>query len=98
MGFKTKNYEAKAYGITVPEAYARITKINVDVDGKADAMFEIQQNRENVGTKQSLALVPFRCEIDKEKPLHKQIYEKAKEEYFKDWEDDIVEVDKDVGI
>ena len=98
MGFKTTNYEAKAYGITVPEAYARITKVNVDVDGKATATFEIQQNRENVGSKASLALVPFRCDIDKEQPLHKQIYEKAKEGYFKDWEDDIVEEAEDAGI
>jgi hypothetical protein len=90
MGFKTSNYESKAYGITIPEAYARITKINVDVDGKADARFEIQQSRDTVGTKVSLALVPFRCEIDKDLPLHKQIYEKAKEEVFKGWEDDIV--------
>ena len=98
MGFKTKNYETKAYGITIPEAYARITNVNVNVDGTADAMFEIQQNREDVGTKKSLSLVPFRCEIDKEQPLHKQIYEKAKEGYFKEWEDDIVEVTGDAGI
>lgn len=98
MGFKTTNYEAKAYGITVPEAYARITKIVVDVDGKANAGFEIQQSRESVGTKAALALVPFRCEIDKEQPLHKQVYEKAKEGYFKDWEDDIVEEAEDAGI
>ena len=97
MGFKTTNYEAFAYGITIPEAYARITRVNVDVNGKVDAMFEIQQNREDVGTKKSLALVPFSCDIDKEQPLHKQIYEKAKEEYFKEWEDDIVEVE-DAGI
>lgn len=92
MGFKTNNYESKAYGITIPEAYARITNIVVDVDGKANARFEIQQNREDVGSKASLALVPFRCEIDKDLPLHKQVYEKAKTEVFKDWEDDIVEI------
>jgi len=90
MGFKKSNYEAKAFGITIPEAYARITKVNVDVDGKATATFEIQQNRENVGAKASLALVPFKCDIDKELPLYKQIYEKAKVKTFKDWEDDIV--------
>ena len=91
MGFKTTNYESKAYGITIPEAYARITKITVDVDGTANAMFEVQQDRNSVGEKASLELVPFKCEIDKEQPLHKQIYELAKEKKFKDWEDDIVD-------
>lgn len=95
MGFKTSNYEIAAYGITVPEAYARITKISVDVNGKADAIFEIQQNREDVGIKESFVLVPFKCDVDKDLPLHKQIYEKAKESAFKDWIDDIVDNDLD---
>ena len=91
MGFKTTNYKSEAYGITVPEAYARITKISVDVNGKADARFEIQQNRESVGSKASLEIVPFRCEIDKDLPIYEQVYLKAKEEYFSTWQDDIVE-------
>ena len=91
MGFKTTNYEANAYGITVPEAYARVTRINVDVAGKVDAMFEIQQSREDIGSKKAFELIPFRCEINKELPLHRQVYEKAKTEFFKDWKDDIVE-------
>ena len=90
MGFKTTNYESKALGISVPEAYARLTRASVNIHGVASATFEIQQTREEVGTKKALALVPFSCDIDKELPLHKQIYEKAKEKRFKDWEDDIV--------
>lgn len=90
MGFKTTNYESKAFGISVPEAYARLTRVSVNVNGVANAMFEIQQTREQIGTKKALSLVPFSCEIDKEQPLHKQVYEKAKEKRFKDWEDDIV--------
>ena len=95
---KQKNFEAKAYGITVLEAYARLTMVNVNVHGVANATFEIQQTREELGTKKALSIVPFSCDIDKEQHLHKQIFEKAKEKRFKDWEDDIVEVDKDVGI
>ena len=29
--------------------------------------------------------------IDKDLPIHKQLYELAKKEYFQNWEDDIVE-------
>ena len=90
MGLKRTNYESKALGITVPEAYARLTRVSVNVHGVATATFEIQQTREEVGTKKALALVPFSCDIDKEQPLHRQIYEKAKEKRFKDWEDDKV--------
>ena len=90
MGFKTTDYESKAYGITVPEAYARLTRINVNMHGIANATFEIQQTREDIGVKKALALIPFSCDIDKEQPLYKQIYEKAKEKRFKNWEDDIV--------
>lgn len=90
MGFKTTNYESKAYGITIPEAYARLTRASVNVHGVASATFEIQKTREEVGTKKALGIVLFSCDIDKEQPLHKQVYEKAKEKRFKDWEDDIV--------
>lgn len=38
----------------------------------------------------ALGIVLFSCDIDKDLPLHKQVYEKAKEKRFKDWEDDIV--------
>ena len=98
MGFKTTNYESKAYGITIPEAYARLTRASVNVHGVANATFEIQQTREEVGTKKALAIVLFSCDIDKEQPLHKQIYEMAKEKRFKGWEDDILtepETDKE---
>ena len=32
MGLKTTNYEVKNFGITIPEAYARLTNISIDIN------------------------------------------------------------------
>lgn len=90
MGLKTTNYNVKDYGITLPQAYARVSNIFVNIDGIVSATFEIQQSREDIGFKSSLDRIYFECEIDKEQPLYKQVYEKAKNELFFDWEDDII--------
>ena len=91
MGLKTTNYEIKDLGITVPDAYAQITSIFADKNGKAYADFSIQQNREDVGIKSPFARVSLSCDIDKTQPLYTQLYNKAKEDVFAGWEDDIVE-------
>ena len=91
MGLKTTNYEAKEFGIVLPKAYARLSNINVDLSGEAFGMFEIHQTREDIDTKSPIERKNFNCVIDKDLPIHKQMYEKAKEEIFNDWEDDIVE-------
>lgn len=91
MGLKTTNYEIKDLGITVSDAYAQITSIFADKNGKAYADFSIQQNREDVGIKSPFARVNVSCDIDKTQPLYTQLYNKAKEEVFAGWEDDIVE-------
>ncbi len=90
MGLKKSNYEVKEMGINIPEAYAQITQITTDINGVANAVFEIQQDRESVSKKRAIDVVKFGAEIDKEQPLYKQMYEKAKETVFVDWEDDIV--------
>ena len=91
MGFIRKNYEVKDLGITIPSAYAKISNIHIDIEGKAYATFEVQQSREDVAKKQSLEIVSFSKEIDKTQPIYSQLYIAAKEELFSDWEDDIVE-------
>lgn len=48
MGLKTTNYEVKKFGITIPNAYARLTNISIDLAGKAFGTFEIHQNREDI--------------------------------------------------
>lgn len=91
MGFKTSNYDVVDMGITIPQAYARISEITVDMKGQCKARFDIQQKREDVGIKKSFGTKHFFCSVDKDKPIHQQVYEKAKVDIFKDWEDDIVE-------
>ena len=90
MGLKTKNYEVKDFGITISEAYARLTNININVDGEAFGVFEIHQTREDLIENNPLERIHVNYIIDKDLPIHNQIYVKAKEELFIDWEDDIV--------
>ena len=54
-------------------------------------MFEIQKDRESIGKNRHLEMRPFTCNIDKDLPIHEQVYVAAKEELFSDWEDDIIE-------
>jgi hypothetical protein len=91
MGLKTTNYEVKDFGITIPEAYARLTDININIDGEAFGTFEIHQTREELIENNPLERIHVNYVIDKDLPVHNQIYVKAKEEIFTDWEDDIVE-------
>ena len=93
MGLKTTNYQIKEKGITIDTAYAKIDSIFVK-GNRATANFDIQQSREQTESLEALEIVSVSCIIDKETPLHKQMYVKAKEEVFKDWEDDIISVEK----
>ena len=90
MGLKVTNYNLDKYGIVIDNAYAQLTNVMVDVNGTASCTFDIHKTREDVATKQPLERKNFSCEIDKDLPLHKQVYEKAKEELFPEWENDIV--------
>jgi hypothetical protein len=91
MGLKTTNYKVKDFGITLPEAYARLTNVTINVDGEAFGTFEIHQTRESLAEASSLERIHINYIIDKDLPIHNQLYIKAKEEIFTDWEDDIVE-------
>lgn len=90
MGLKTTNYEVKDFGITLAEAYARLTNINLDVNGEAFGTFEIHQTREDLAITNPLEKKYINTIIDKELPIHTQLYVAAKKEIFEDWEDDIV--------
>ena len=91
MGFKKTNYKAKNLGLTIPQAYAQIASLNIDLDGRAGAIFEIQQNRESIKGMSAIACEFVQGKIDKNLPVYKQMYELAKQTVFKDWDDDIVE-------
>ena len=93
MGFIKTNHEIEDMGIVLDTAYAQITHLSIDVDGKANAMFSVQKDRESIIGKNHIDMVPYRCDIDKDLPVHKQVYEKAKMDVFADWEDDIVEAE-----
>lgn len=89
MGLKTVNYEIKEMGITLPSAYAQLTSVSSDGDGEAFGVFTVQRTREDIGTKTALQSVSVSAKIDKSQPVYAQLYEKAKEVYFADWNDAI---------
>ena len=62
MGLYKKNYEVKDLGITLPEAFAIVRKIDRQGD-KGMAELWIHSSRENAKTLQFLErkLVPFKC-------------------------------------
>ena len=91
MGLKTTNYSIEGKGIVLDTAYAKIGSIVVR-GNKAFGSFDIQQSREQTEKLEPLETISVSCVIDKKKPLHEQMYIKAKEDIFKDWEDDIPEV------
>lgn len=91
MGLKTTNFNMKQFGITIPNAYARLTHLNVDLEGQAFGIFEIHQNREDFTITRPLDSKQLSCKINKDEPLYEQMYIKAKEQLFPDWEDDIIE-------
>ena len=62
MGLYKKNYEVKDLGITLPEAFAIVRKIDRQGD-KGMAELWVHSSRENAKTLQFLErkLVPFKC-------------------------------------
>lgn len=93
MGLKINNYKVDNINLTLPTAYAQITHLSVDLNGNANAMFAIQQNREMISNSEAIDTKHIRCLIDKEQPVHAQVYTIAKESIFEGWEDDIVEAE-----
>ena len=91
MGLKTTNYKINGAGITIPEAYAQIEHINVDINGSCYACFKIQTSRSSMDMK-SLDNVHIYFEADKNLPIYEQAYNYAKQTEFVGWADDIVEL------
>ena len=90
MGLKTTNYKVKDFGITIPTAYARLTNVNINIEGEAFCIFEIHQGREDFEKTSPLERIHANYVINKDLPVYNQLYLKAKEDFFADWEDDIV--------
>ena len=93
MGLKTNNYKVNDINLTLPNAYAQITHISINLDGIASATFSIQQDRDMISVNDAIETKHIRCSVDKEQPIYAQIYINAKESIFEGWEDDIVTVE-----
>lgn len=72
------------------KAYARLTDININIDGEAFGTFEIHQTREKLIESYPLERIHVNYIINKDLPIHNQLYVQAKKEIFTNWEDDIV--------
>lgn len=88
MGFKRNDYELVRFGVTIPQAYARLNQLDIDVEGNAHAFFGISKARDD---ERYFETKVFDCRVDKNQPVHEQVYVAAKEAMFQNWEDDIVE-------
>lgn len=88
MGLKTTNYELERFGITLPNVYARLSQVDIDLEGNAHGFFTISKTRED---EKAVETKIFNCQIDKNQLIHEQIYNAAKEDIFVGWEDDIIE-------
>lgn len=89
MGLKTENYIVHSLGITLESAYAKIGKLEVDKNGNAKAVVEIQQSRDLAETLEPLEMHEVNFIADKTKPIYEQAYIAAKTALFHNWEDDI---------
>lgn len=83
MGLYKENYESKKLGITLPKAYAYITDFKMrETNGKTygRAIFSIQTSREACIEKAPIEEVILESvELDRDKNVLAQVYEKMKE-------------------
>lgn len=78
MGLKTKNYTLKKSGITLPEAYAAITKCEI-YGTQGTAYIGIHQTRADALHKEPLEVVPIRFELNRDEHPYKTAYKHAKD-------------------
>ena len=85
-----KNDGFNVKGVQIAPAYAKINRVYLENGNNAVAYFGISNSRENLEEGNMLEEINFNCEIDKKQDkIFNEIYVKAKEELFKDWQDDI---------
>ena len=89
MGLIKKDYEIN--GVVLPLAYAMIGKVKINKDNTSYTEFNIHTSRENNINEKPLQKLGFFCKIDRNISVYEQIYIKAKEDIFNDWQDEIVE-------
>lgn len=76
--------------VEISPAYAKIIRLYNENGNNVVAYFGISNSRENLNNNEVLEEIGFNCEIDKSADkIFNEVYTKAKEELFADWEDDI---------
>ena len=90
MGLIKNSYKSEKLNIDISPAYAMVGKIEIE-DDNAIAEMKIHKTREDLEIYEPLEVVNISCPIDRNISVYEQIYIKAKEDIFKDWQDDIVE-------
>lgn len=89
MGLIKNSYKSEKLNIDISPAYAMIGKIEIE-NNSAIVEMKIHKTREDLEKYEPLETFNISCNIDRNKSVYEQIYLSAKEEIFKDWEDDIV--------
>ena len=90
MGLKKSNYTVRSIGIELPTAYAQVTEIHLYGD-ECSAEIRIHKDRDSIGKFQPIEKRSVEVKIDRNRNLLEQIYAKAKEIYFGNWQDDIIQ-------
>ena len=88
MGLIKDNYKIDKLNLTISPAYAMVGKIKIEND-YAIAEMKIHKTREDLEMYEPLEVMNISCHIDRNLSVYTQIYTKAKEDLFNDWEDDI---------
>ena len=78
MGLKTTNYEVKKLGITLPQAYAIIGKVEMSDNGSGYANIHIQTTRENALTLQPIEIRRVDFHWDRHSDIANCIYNASK--------------------
>lgn len=82
MGLKTTNYEIKELGITLPEAYAVLSKIRSHGPHYV-AEFSVQTSREAALSKRPICVRTIVFDADRKDNLFEMAYKAAKEQRIK---------------
>lgn len=78
MGLKKENYEVNNMGVTLPQAYAVIRKLNINGD-YGTAELAVQANRELALTKTPYETKNITFQVNRNESPYKTAYTKAKE-------------------
>lgn len=90
MGLKTLNYLIPDLGLTIPTAYCKVTRLDINKYGKVMAYAEIQQTRDDCENRMPLQVIGFNFINNKVINVFEQAYITLKETILTGWEDDIV--------